>query len=381
MALGAGAAKVDITPRVPCRLAGYGARDHDYEGIHDAISLRALFVRGAGGAEAVLLSADVLWFGDAAENIRSAIESELGVAGANVFMSGTHTHSAPAPRGDGGSREWLSSLEGRALAAGALAKSRLQPVTISVGRGQTHIGINRRERRPDGSVVLGCNPEGIVDREVIAVALDDLGGEPVARIANFACHGVVLGGGNYLVSGDWPGAAGTELEERMGCPVLSLNGGAGNVDPRIRVQMEFEPVREIAGEFVRDFEAACDGAAELPGDDKVAGLEHATQLPRKLRDVESGKGRTAGVVLRRLDLGPVALAGYPGEMFSQTSMAVKEKAPAPCTLVSAYVDAGGAGYCPVREAYDTGGYEVGASRYSEAAEEVLRAELIRMMAL
>ena len=61
MALEAGAAVVDITPRSPCRLAGYAARDHEHEGVYDRLSLRALYVRG-GSEDVLLVSADIIWF-------------------------------------------------------------------------------------------------------------------------------------------------------------------------------------------------------------------------------------------------------------------------------------------------------------------------------
>lgn len=59
MALSAGSAVVDITPRTPCNLAGFASRDHAHEGVHDPIALRALYVRGEGG-DGLLVSADVI---------------------------------------------------------------------------------------------------------------------------------------------------------------------------------------------------------------------------------------------------------------------------------------------------------------------------------
>ena len=57
----AGAAKVDITPTSPCRLAGYASRDHGHESVHDPLSLRALYV-SSNGVDALLITADVIWF-------------------------------------------------------------------------------------------------------------------------------------------------------------------------------------------------------------------------------------------------------------------------------------------------------------------------------
>src|SRR5690606_28323663 len=50
-------------------------------------------------------------------------------------------------------------------------------------------------------------------------------------IANYAIHGTCLHGGNTQISGDAPGWASTYVEERVGVPVLFVNGAEGNVAP------------------------------------------------------------------------------------------------------------------------------------------------------
>jgi len=382
MTVAVGAARIDITPHAPCTLAGYGARDHASEGIHDPLVLRALCARGADGVLAMAISADVLYFfRDAAEGIRAKASAELGMAPSSVFIAGTHTHSAPNARDAKTNAEWVGALVDRAVAAAALAMTRLAPARLRVHRGESRIGINRRERRSDGVVVLGHNPDGPADRELIVVAIDGEDGSPVARIANFACHGVVMGPRNYLVSGDWPGGAAGLLEEELGCPVLFFNGGAGNVNSRIGPQDRFEPVDELAREFARDVRAALDRSGETcdADDDRVCGAEVGIELPRKQKHVDEGKGRLAPVPLQGLRIGGVRLVGYPGEMFTETAMAVKNASARP-TLVCSYTGGGHHGYVPVREAYDTGGYEVAVSPYAETAEEILRRGLTDLAA-
>jgi hypothetical protein len=381
MALEMGAAALDITPRTPNHLAGYGSRNHPHEKVHDPTKLRALYARGREGREAVLISADLLWFGlPAAERIRAALRAELGLDSSRVLLAGTHTHSAPVTDGEKADAEWLGALEACALAATALAKTRLGPVRLRLGRAPCAIGMNRRERKPGGSIVLGRNPEGVADRELIVIAADDARGKPVARLMSFGCHGVVLGPGNYQLSGDWPGDAAAEIEKKLGAPALFLNGGPGNVDPRIRVQNEFGPVREVAGEFLKSVAAASRRLKPLADDDRVEGVEWTVRLPRKLRDVEDGKGRTRLVTLRGLRFGPLRIVGYPGEMFAETAMAVKRAAPASATLVCSYADGGDCGYVPVREAYDDGGYEVHVTPYAEGAEALLLKGLLDALA-
>ena len=74
------------------------------------------------------------------------------------------------------------------------------------------------------------------------------------------------------------------------------------------------------------------------------------------------------------------IIGFPGEVFSETAMAVKEAFPDSAVMVNSYTTGGHAGYVPVREAYDTGGYEVRVSPYSEDAEDVLRKAFVDLVA-
>ena len=196
MSLMAGSAKVDITPSSPSRLAGYASRDHAHEGVHDPVSLRALYVRGETG-DGLLVSADLVGFPlDSVGRLLPVLESELGLPPANVMCCATHTHSAPVTKGEHVNAEWLSRFEDQVVAAAAMAKTRLREVTLKAGRGTCAIGTNRREPRPleavllgQNQVVLGKNPEGPIDRELIVLAIDAPDGKPVARVCNFACHG------------------------------------------------------------------------------------------------------------------------------------------------------------------------------------------------
>jgi neutral ceramidase len=379
MSLSAGAAVVDITPRTPCHLAGYGSRDHEHEGVHDPISLRALYVRGEGG-DALLVSADILWFmEDIIGRILPELESQLGLQPSNVLLCGTHTHSAPTPGFGKANPEWIHLLERQTVSAAAIAKSRLEEVKVTTARGSSKIGCNRREQLPGGKITLGHNPKGPIDRELIAVSLTNAKRKTVARIANFACHGVVLGPRNYQISSDWPGNAAAEIEKSKGAPFLFLNGGCANVDPQVRVQSKFEPVTKLASEFVRDHDRASKSLKSAGTDDTVAGAEKVIHMPRKLRDIEDGEGKTREIRIKGLRIGPLRVVGFPGEVFSQTTMAVKKNSPHPLSMVCSYTAGGHGGYVPVAEAYDTGGYEVRSSPYAEGGEAVLRAGFLDLL--
>ena len=165
MGIQVGTAVVDITPRTPCFLAGYAGRDHAHESVHDPISLRAFYVSGSNG-DALVFSADILWFSDVMiERLLSVLEREMGVANENVFIVGTHTHSAPNAYNDA-NKAWVQMVEAQAVAAAALAKSRLQDATLFGTTGESKIGANsygseRRKPYDNGLFIYCREPRGV----------------------------------------------------------------------------------------------------------------------------------------------------------------------------------------------------------------------------
>jgi len=376
----AGAAKVDITPTSPCRLAGYASRDHGHESVHDPLSLRALYV-SSNGVDALQITADVIWFTeDILDRVTPLLSEQLGLDSRCIVFAGSHTHSAPVPRGRPENRDWVQRLEDQALSAAALAKSRLTPAVIRSARGTSDIGVNRRELTGDGRIILGINPDGPCNKELIVTEFADKNGTPIATIGNFACHGTTLSHRNYDLSGDWCGVASIAIEATgNGSPFLFLNGGAANICPRIDRQESFDPVDSLASEFVADYGQTLGLLEVAVEDDLIRGVDRYVILPRKSRDIEDGKGRLAKVRIQGLRIGPIRIVTFPGEVFSQTAEAVKSKFTDSLVMVCSYASGGSAGYVPVSEAYDTGGYEVRVSPYSEEAEAVLRSEFMALI--
>src|ERR1039458_5833888 len=53
-------------------------------------------------------------------------------------------------------------------------------------------------------------------------------------------HGTVLGDENKIISGDAPGIVADYVEEKLGAPMLYINGAAGNMAPIYTVYPDFE---------------------------------------------------------------------------------------------------------------------------------------------
>jgi hypothetical protein len=139
-----------------------------------------------------------------------------------------------APFGEAVTRyhDWLvDAIPGAAM----WANNCLQPARVGAGRGSVRIGVNRRERLPDGRLILGENPDGPVDEEVSVVRVDALDGRPLALVMNYACHPDVLGPWVTFISPDWVGHARAAAEALAGVPALFLQGAGANVDPKTNI--------------------------------------------------------------------------------------------------------------------------------------------------
>jgi len=378
--LRAGASKVEITPPPGLDLSGYADRENPSVGVHDPLFARAL-VLSTVEAEVALVSLDIVGLDeDSVARIRGRASELSHIPPENILVSCTHTHSGPStmPLRAMGEvfRPYLEALERKAADAVWEAKKRLVPASISVGRAECDLSLNRRH--PD-------DPRAPSDREVIALKVVDEAGRALAVAFNYSCHAVVLGPENRLVSADFPGEACSALERVYGggCVSLFLQGFCGDLNPRWRGS--FEAVgrvgRALAG-------AALFAAEKSHGSSHWASLKVLTRrvelpldpLPTR-EEVEAALNSPicwfrswAEEALKAISEGRklpksikaelwaakitenLAILAVPGEAFSQIGLEVKRNSPFEFTMTVGYAN-GLLGYFPTPEAFEEGGYE------------------------
>src|SRR5262245_43005314 len=92
----AGVAVVDITPREPIWLAGYGARTKPSEGVLQAIHVKALALEDETGAKTVLITSDLLGFvKEVSDPIAERVARKYGIPRDRLALNASHTHSGP----------------------------------------------------------------------------------------------------------------------------------------------------------------------------------------------------------------------------------------------------------------------------------------------
>ena len=100
--LSAGWTTVNITPRSPINMAGYGPRG-PYTSVADSLFAKIVILEN-GGFEAVIISPDLLMFPRILSKKLQDALSKDGISPARVFLSATHTHN--------GFGNWDKSLVG-----------------------------------------------------------------------------------------------------------------------------------------------------------------------------------------------------------------------------------------------------------------------------
>jgi len=235
----AGAAKVDITPQELAGLANLWRRP--FEGVHDAIFLRALVVDN-GADTAAIVAADLVEFGDTMA-VRERIAQEIGIPTDHIIITASHDHNAPrvgtvtagasAQVGGPATAAYTEKVYDQIVAVVQQAKAVLQPARVGIGTGKADVNTNRDEFTAEGWK-LGTNPDGPSDKTVWVVKFETMSGDPIAILMNYAVHAVVLGPENTLVTGDLPGAAERYVEQYYDDKLVALwtIGAAGDQNPK-----------------------------------------------------------------------------------------------------------------------------------------------------
>jgi hypothetical protein len=276
----AGVARVNITPELPIWLSGYAARNKAAQDKLDDLWAKALVLEDAEGGRAVLVTMDLIGIDrELSRDVCRRIEERYSLPRAAIALCASHTHSGPvvgtnlAPMYSLDEREatrvkaYTGMLGDKLVDVVGEALENLAPVRLSFGLGKATFAVNRRNN-PEADVPRRRQAGGLVgpvDHDVPVLVVHDVDGKLRAIVCGYACHATVLD--DYLVSGDWPGAAQNELERRhAGATVLFWVGCGADQNPVPRRSVEY------VKQYGRQFADAVDKVLEAPGADASGSL-------------------------------------------------------------------------------------------------------------
>lgn len=390
--LKASVVKLDITPDSSQWLLGYGPRQST--GFHDRLYHRIVALDD-GETQFFLVSTDLCLVSPAFyDEVTASLEKETGIKPLQVWWSFTHTHAAPevGPPGLGvaflGDRfhhepnlQYTARVKQALLDGIKQARAQLVPAKLGVGWGMAFANINRRARDEEGPAFLGLNPDGPADRQIGLIRLEKADGKLLALIANYSMHGTVLGDTNTLISGDAPGIVADYVEEKLGAPMLYINGAAGNLAPIYTVYPDFESghlsqfrvllgdkiiaANQLMGRTTSNVHLALgEKIVETP---RKSGMDWVPELKNYLRETKGGD-KVVLLPLRFLQINnDIAIWSAPLELFCEISLEIRAASPFPYTFYFGYTN-GWLGYMPTKQEFTYGGYEPSVSPYTGQAE-------------
>ena len=234
----AGVAAVDITPSEPIWLHGWGAREHESEGIQQRIFAKALALEDPEGHRVLWVTTDLLGFSrDMADALASAACARHGISRADFMLNASHNHCGPCA-GDilplyfdlpqdkqAVIDRYTEEMMQRVVQAMDEAVAGFERVRLTFGQGLAGFGVNRRRVRPDSRSL-----PTVVDQDVPVLAAWGVDGGLRAVTFGYACHATACIG--YKINGDYPGYAQEALEKTYpGAVALFVTGCGGDINP------------------------------------------------------------------------------------------------------------------------------------------------------
>ncbi len=235
-ALRAGAAQVDITPRLGGNTLGYVRPDMAVDGVHTRLTGRALVLQD-GDSKVALLATD-LGFPLNKDDVIARV-ADLGYTHANVVYTGTHTHSGPEDLADW-QVEQLAQAIRRADKALTPAKAAWGSTVVrGVARNRSveaHLG-NHGMDLAYGQGYADVDPDGedhTVDDVLRVLRVDRLNGTPLSAWVEFPVHLTASTPYNTLWDSEIAGPTLDHLTSRIAAPGfvgLYSNGASGDLQP------------------------------------------------------------------------------------------------------------------------------------------------------
>ena len=383
----AGAAHVEFALPAGVPLAGYSRRHGaPSRGLHDPVGVRALVLE-EGATTAALVSCDVLMVDEQlADAVRRRLIKEGLPPALTLVLAGTHTHSGPGAYGTRflekismghfDPRVFEALLEA-VVDAVVAAHDTLSPVRIAYGTAQT-----------SGLVANRVDPGGFADGQLTVVGFfRQTGNDPLAVLANFSAHPMVLGAWNLELSADYPGAVARALEQRY--PATTALFFAGSVADQAPVKSgdPFARIEEMGRELARGAAAILDGAHPQPPGTLRARQERMPLPPARVRLGPFTLPRWLGArfvdddaTLSVVEAGSTVFIGVPCDLASSLGQRLKGAAqaqglhPVVIGFASDYI-----GYCIPEPFYHPKQYESSMAFNGPKTGELVVERLVQIM--
>jgi hypothetical protein len=420
----AGAFAVDITPEEFPVVVNGGFQPRYAKEAHDRLHARCLVLDDGQGQLAIVVVDSCVIDRPLMDRIKRQVQQAADIPAERIFMSATHTHSAPAVAGALNTppdESYVEFLPGRIVEGVRRAQKNLAPARIGWGVGELPelAQCRRWIARPDniGTDPFGQEtvratmhpgyrnpdweePSGPMDPAVSVLAVQSPQGEPIALLAAYSIHYV----GAPALSSDYFGAFADRMAELLGKgdpkrPFVGILANGTSGDAYIRDYTRATPrkfdrfqVADAVAEVAHGVYESIDFHDWVPLVSREQTLELAVREPRvqwAQRELEGVSReeiktrsqvyareqllldempRTREMKLQAVRIGGLGLVGIPCEVFAITGLKIRRRSPLEPTFTISLAN-GWDGYLPPPEQHALGGYTTWLARSSCLEEQ------------
>jgi hypothetical protein len=225
-----GVAAVDITPKYPVRLNGFGFRRTESEGVTQPVFAKALAIGADSEKPVILITLDNLGIRlPQTEEVARRLKEKAGIERERVVITFTHTHTAPKvinasetifsqpipPEHQAHIDQYTKDLTDALVKVSLDALANRKPSRLERATGEVKFAKNRR---PQG---------GPVDHSLPILVVRSADDESIRAIyVTYACHCVTLS--NNKISGDWAGYAQEAIQRNHPGVIAMVSIGCGS---------------------------------------------------------------------------------------------------------------------------------------------------------
>lgn len=385
----------DITPPLGSMITGY-FNPRYATGIKEKLCAKSMVIESEGTLFSYT-AVDVCNIPpDAMRDIIKGISEKTGISSDHVLVSATHCHTGsllirPTKENNKPGMDSSEYRIGQVIESAVYAYQHLQEANCRYGYGEnSHFAFVRNFLLKDGRYITNpprLDPNidhaiGEIDPSVNVLYFEDLSGNPLGALTNYACHCDVVSGNEF--SGDFPAIMAKELKKTFGPEFVSvyMQGACGNVNDSDVSVPAIDSVQwyQEAGKSLAETVTSIIKSSEKMTDTNISALREeiilkVRKLPEgmleearhALIDIPASEERVydfndysnplvvrsyasrlvniydnlatvdpRGIVtsVQAIKFGDCYFYGVPGELFNQYAFYIKEKAPTKRTFIA-----------------------------------------------
>lgn len=367
-------AEVEITPDFPVTLIG-GMPTRSKEVLHPLMS-QVLLMKWGNDLTCLITIDNLGLTVELANKLRQTIATQLGITKAEVMLCFSHTHNAPQPTVGALNGERYFSFMEQQISLGVIqALAKLQPSKIGWGLTKSQLGVNRR---------VDCS---VVDDRLGVLKIATLTGKPLVVVLRLTAHPNSLMSLSGVITSDYFHFVRQQLTAHCGCPVMVIQGAAGNVKVRgtdtitggtlleaeaagkeiaealVKMTINLVEVSEfqlISRElpFTSEVPSVAESQLIAHNAQKECGIDGAGWLAECQRLREAGlKQQVTDREVQFLTLNEGQFCGVADELFCELALQAAEKTTNRLFFLNGYTN-GCTGYLPTEREWLKGGYEI-----------------------